>query len=286
MGHHYLPQRYLANFQDPERPGFIWIHDKRGGPARPAAIKKVAQVRQFYSEEMERFLANEVELPGNNVIRKLTNSEAISPAERLELAFYIGTMLRRVPSHRRWAASLVPDALAETMRNVRGEIRAIVDEGRADPEQVARRLREIDQIEQRYQRELPREIVEQINNPLPSGVVTGVLYEMTWRVLVSPREQNFITTDNPVFYTRWEGYGLGNAQSEFCFPLSTTHALHGSRQRARSNLVYPKVRLQIIKEINRRLVSQTDRLAFYHRPAPWLFPILTKPELQLSLIGW
>ena len=110
---------------------------------------------------------------------------------------------------------------------------------------------------------------------------------MTWRVLVSSGLQYFITTDNPAFFFRQEGYGLGNELSELSFPLSTTQlCVHGSRQPARSELVYVPVRQRIVREINRRLISQMDRLALYHKPAPWLFAILAKQDLNLNRIQW
>jgi len=41
-----------------------------------------------------------------------------------------------------------------------------------------------------------------------------------------------------------------------------------------------------VREINRRLASDTERLAFYHEPAPWLLTILAKKEPYLSVIRW
>ena len=38
--------------------------------------------------------------------------------------------------------------------------------------------------------------------------------------------------------------------------------------------------------MNRRLASETERLAFYHEPAPWLLAILPKKEPYLSVIRW
>ena len=78
MGHHFVPQRYLRNFEDPSRPGFIWLHDKRGGAARLVPIKQVAQAKGFYTAETEASLARDVEAPGNAVIRKLTGDTAIT----------------------------------------------------------------------------------------------------------------------------------------------------------------------------------------------------------------
>ena len=97
MGYHFVPQRYLRNFEDPGRPGVIWVHDKRGGPTRLARIAKVAQVKGFYRAETEVSLARDVEAPANAVIQKLIADTAITSVERLQLTYYIGVMLKRIP---------------------------------------------------------------------------------------------------------------------------------------------------------------------------------------------
>jgi hypothetical protein len=296
MGQHTVPQRHLSNFQDPGRPGYVWLHDELGGEPRAAAIKSVLQKRGFYSPEMERFLASSVELPANQVIDKLTRVrvegrrvvgvEAISPDERLELAVYARAMIRRVPSHRRWAETLVPGALAETTAGLRDYLQAAAAEGRITPEFLAGRLAKIDRVEEKFSRESPPEVVERVNDPLPSPLITKTIFTMTWRVLISTGPQLFITTDNPAFYFRAEGYGLGNEWSEISLPISSTHALHGCWQGPAAGLLYVAVPQKFVREINRRLASQADRLAVYHKPAPWLLQILPKKDPYLSVIRW
>lgn len=108
MGHHTVPQQYLRNFEDPKRPGFLWLHEKQGDSSRHAAIKNVVQSRGFYSQDMEKQLATDVELPANKVISKLIGGQRITLNERSDLAVYVGTMLRRVPYHRRLGVGLGP----------------------------------------------------------------------------------------------------------------------------------------------------------------------------------
>ena len=67
MGRHYVPQRYLRNFEIPERPGFVWLHDKQSGKSHPAPIDKVAQSKGYYSPEVEETL-RQVEGPANVVM--------------------------------------------------------------------------------------------------------------------------------------------------------------------------------------------------------------------------
>jgi len=244
----------------------------------------VAQVKGFYSDETEVALARDVETPANAVIRKLTTDATITPVERLQLAYYIGVMLKRIPARRRRSAEMVPGVLAEVVAEVRDTLKAIASAVQAEPELLARRLREVDDVERRFARQPPPEVLEQIREPWPSEEMLRALFGMTWRVLISDGPQYFVTTDNPAFFFR--GYGLARAESELSFPLSTTHALHGSWRPANADLVFLKATQTIVKEINRRLASETERLAFYHAPAPWLLTILPKKAPHLSVIQW
>jgi hypothetical protein len=284
MGHHFVPQRYLRNFEDRSRPGFIWLHDKRGGSVRQAEIAHVAQSKRFYSEETEVILARDVEAPGNAVMRKLTNNTSISPAERLQLANYIGVMLKRIPASRRRATEMIPGVLADLVAEVREQLNTLASNVRADPELMARRLQEVDAAERKFSLEPPPQVLEQIREPWPSKELLRVLLSMTWRVLVASGPTYFMTTDNPVFF--FGAFGLGGETSELSFPLSTTHTLHGCWKRAGSDLVFVGTEQRIVKEINRRLASTTERLAFYHEPAPWLLKILSKTTPYLSVIHW
>jgi len=114
MGVHYVPRRYLKNFEDPGRAGCIWLHVKGDASPKLAAIKAVAQTGQFYSVADEQLLAERVERPGNRAIRMLVESEQISLGERMDMAYYIGTMLMRVPARRHRALGLLPRTRSTT----------------------------------------------------------------------------------------------------------------------------------------------------------------------------
>ncbi len=284
MGHHYVPQRYLRNFQDPHREGFLWLHDKRGLVARPAAIKSVAQAKGFYSQETEEQLARVVEKPGNRVIAKLLTGGDIDQVERLQLAYYIGVMLKRVPRQRRKTSEMVPEVLDNVIENTRRELLALAGEMQADPALVSRRLLEIEAVHAKYQNEPPQSVLNQVNEPWPTERVVRSIFEMSWRVVTTTGPQKFITSDNPAYF--FEGLGLGNADSELCFPLSLTHALHGSWQGPHRSLRFLQVNQRVVRELNRRQASGAERLVFYHQHAQWLIDILPKKDPYLSRIGW
>jgi hypothetical protein len=284
MGHHFIPQRYLRNFEDAGRPGFIWLHDKQLRIARAAQIEHVAQTRHFYSEETEKILARHVEAPGNAVIKKLTEGSEISPVERVQLAYYIGVMLKRVPTRRRQSLEMIPGVLTDVVADVRQQLMSLASDLQADPELLARRLQEVDAAKKKFELQPPSEVLEQIREPWPTQGIIQALFDMTWRVLVSSGPQWFVSTDNPAFFFR--AFGLANKQSELSFPLSTTHALHGSWYGAKGGLLFLRADQEIVKEINRRLASDAERLAFHHERAPWLLNILNKKNPYLSAIRW
>ena len=95
MGHHYNPQRLLRNFQIPERPGFIWQHDKRRDGPICTPIRSVAQERDFYAPATEEQLNRLVEISGGNAIDQILAKQPLASKEKVDLAIHIGTMLRR-----------------------------------------------------------------------------------------------------------------------------------------------------------------------------------------------
>jgi hypothetical protein len=100
MGHHFVPQAYLRGFQDPSRPGFIWVQARRESNPRSASIEDVAQSRGFYDAETEHLLASPVEGPANPVLAKLRAGELPTERERVALAVYLATMTPGSPTRR------------------------------------------------------------------------------------------------------------------------------------------------------------------------------------------
>jgi Protein of unknown function (DUF4238) len=119
MGHHYNPQRLLRNFQIPDQPGNIWQHDKQGEKPVCAAIKKVAQERNFYDPETERLLNTQVEIPGGDAIDKILAKQPLTLEERVDLVIHIGTMLQRTPFYRQWTKEISKDIIPKAMEIVR-----------------------------------------------------------------------------------------------------------------------------------------------------------------------
>src|SRR5262249_11349829 len=118
MGKHYVAQKYLRGFEDQTKPNWIWMYDKRQGTRKSLPIKQVAQEPDFYTDAVEKALTDYVEKPANAVIDKLRGGATLDDVDRAHLAYYVGTMIRRVPHDRAKSFEMVPKVLADTVREV------------------------------------------------------------------------------------------------------------------------------------------------------------------------
>jgi hypothetical protein len=285
MGKHYLPQRYLRNFECPGCPGSVWQYDKKTGEVRQVAIKTAAQTADYFPEDLERLLAHAVEGPANPAMAKLIAGQAITDSERHDMALYVATMLMRVPGNRRRMLEVYPIQLADYCARLRHDIKAL--EGtlpEATPERVAAVLGYLDDFESRAARDPGLAMLEEMMTPVPFTAMVQAIEGMTWRVMLAPESDRFVTGDNPAFIFRW--WGLGSRESELSFPLSPTRALHGSWQKGPSLLMFVPASSTFVKEVNRRVVSITERFAFAHETMRWLPVVLRKESLSLNQLGW
>src|SRR5688500_11280238 len=121
MGHHFVPQAYLRGFEDPEKPGYVWVHSRRADKPTAAPIDRVAQARRFYDPAIEVMLANAVEAPANPLIAQLRAGTPLDSNDRATMALYIGTMLKRVPRNRAKALERAQPVLNEVIERIRKE---------------------------------------------------------------------------------------------------------------------------------------------------------------------
>jgi hypothetical protein len=284
MGHHYVPQHHLRNFQDVHQAGLIWMFDKDSGQSCLASITKVAQEAGFYEPEIEVSLNEMVEKPANPVMDRLLRREVITPEEKSSLALYIAVMLKRVPYRRQQASTLVPQVLDDTVIEIRDWLRSLIRHAEIDQVVVHERLTQVDAIYDKYKREPPPEVIRQIRAPWPTAEMVELVKGMTWRVMESSGPNFFMTCDNPAFF--FSAYGLKNPEAEVCFPLSTRFALHCCWQKADADIVFLDAPQSIVREVNRRLASTTLRFAFYHERVEWVHEILSKESPYLSRIVW
>lgn len=284
MGHHYVPRDYLRAFCSPSAPGSVWLYAKGRATPALAPVKTAAQSKNYYSAGEERLLADDIEGPANVVLPRLRAGLAITATEREAVVRYLGAMMKRVPYRRRKSLEQIPEVIQNVTEEYKRQARELGKQPGA--EAVAQRF--IDKVEDlkiRYLAEPPPDLVSQA---LVSGVserVLDLIRKMSWRLLEARGPRFFMTTDNPMFF--FEGYGLGSPQSEFVFPLSPLRAIHGSWQTPSRGKDLVIVNEDAVNEINHRIATTTERLAFYPEPVDWIFPLLERTDqTALSRISW
>jgi len=289
MGHHYVPQQYLRGFAKPapdaasRKPTSIWMYDKTNGTAKEVAISRVAQQPGFYPDDVEVQLNEMVEKPANEAIGKITNGEALAASDRVRLAYYIATMLRRVPRGRTQAEALVPATITESAENMRAMIRAATLRGDLDPAAEATHLDEVNQIEARFLRDTPDNLRQIIVTPWPTAALLDTIMRLAWRLVVSPGPSWFLTSDNPAVY--FTAMGLGDQHSEMVFPICSRIALHGCFQSRAQDTPF-RVSEKIVKELNRRIIYGATRFVFYHEQAAWVEQAIRNGGQWQHRINW
>lgn len=285
MGQHFVPQEYLRAFQDPTKAEYIWTLPRGELVPRLLPIKEVAQSRDFYEPETETDLGRLVESPANPALAKLREGSIIDPSERLAVAVYIATMLKRVPKSRARGHALIPEVLDSTVENIRRDIERIAATESVSPDVIALRLGEIDAAYEKFKVKPPDAVQAQLRNPRPTSTIVQAVLGMNWHILVAAEPEFFITTDNPAFFHG--AYGIGTEKSELRFPLSPSHALHGTWTADSRGLLslHPAPR-DWVREFNRSIAWDASHLAFAHRKAPWLSTVMHRSDPYLSRLIW
>jgi len=281
MGHHYVPQFYLKGFSK-DNGKVIWRYDKHERNCLKTQVKNIAHETGFYSHEIEEYLANTVEGPANDVIKKIRNRIVISTPDKLALSTYMTCMLKRVPRGKEQIKEFSPKIAKE----LREEVETISDsttteENKRIVEYTREHKQEMLETIERYSRDLPKGIWLNHIPAEKSPDAVKAFSLMTWQFFLFDEYPAFLTSDNPVFY--FTTFGIGNPQSEVSFPISSNVALWASR-RIDLKEGYVRVSPKEVKELNRRTASSATRFVFHSIHAEWVLPLLLKGRLRLNRI--
>lgn len=282
MGH-YTPQMHLRRFEIEGKPDFVCMYDRESRQFKALPCKMVAQEKYYYPPDIEEYLNILIEVPGNRCVRKLMNREPLNDEERFDLACYMMTMSTRGPRMRKQVFQMMDKLFSDKTKKLRDEIIELKDGAAAD--RVEKLCKDLDAIEQKWKESLPAELRRQIQKPHFSARTVGAIQAMSWEICPAPEGHFFLTSDTPVHF--FESLGVGKAESEFTFSLSKDYALIGHHYGKPGNLRFlERCGPFLAKEINRRIISTTERFIFSHRKADWIDVLAQKPSLRLNLIRW
>ncbi|MCH7665345.1 MAG: DUF4238 domain-containing protein, partial [Acidobacteria bacterium] len=183
MGYHYVPQAYLRGFCAEGSESQVVVYDKEEKRFFQTHVKNVGQERDFYDEDTEKVLGREVEDPAKPAIDRLRDGEAIVPEDREHMALYAAVMLTRVPESRRRSEGHLPETVRETVGQVRSQLEDLTAREDTDHAVLAKKLQEIEGLEEKLIENPPAAVVNQIRSPWPSKAVVSAIHSMRWQIL-------------------------------------------------------------------------------------------------------
>lgn len=275
MGNHYVPQHYLKGFTINGR---LWAHDRENRRSFATQPKVVANETEMWPDDIEQFLANEIEAPAVAAIDKVRARMPLDQDDKARLARYIINLWKRVPEARRRADEQLPGVADDVQQNLHAELDVLVANGHAPSAVAEERRQQIDEIIARYRAERPNHIWQSnlaAEHQLP---IVEALATMEWKFLCTDR-LHYLTSDNPVFF--FEHEGIGSPSSELTIPFSSSVALWATRRRS-FGPEYLSARAGAVREINKRSTYNATRFVFSANNEPWILPFLCKGNWRLS----
>ncbi len=278
MGNHYIPKMYLRRFADDK--GCVWTHDRVKRAISHPGVPAIGHEINMYSEEVEDALNHKVEGPTHVIFERILARHSLSDADRSALAKYIVVMWKRVPTGRQRSLNLLPSIADAVQSQIAAEFEELRKVDRSHP-MLDESVRRANEYIEKVKESPPVSLWYDSINLTEQGPVEAALLSMNWIFLHSERLQ-YLTSDNPVFFT--EAEGLLSPTAEFTFPISHSIALWGTRQSQRNDS-HVTALAGAVKQINRRTAANAERFVFSRHNEDWIMPFITKGEWELTRLG-
>ena len=198
MGDHYIPQYYLKGFASSGN-DMVWVYEKGGLLKFQSQIKNIAHETDYYSPEVERYLANEIEDPANSVIKKIRDHKKLTQSEKEKLAIYMVVMLKRVPQSKIRMKKMAPAVAQSLQQKWDKEISKLILENPSQTDLFEKRRAEIKANLEKYSKNLPKDFWLELIPPERTPNIVKVIPKMIWLFLTREKFPAFLTCDNPVF---------------------------------------------------------------------------------------
>ncbi len=220
--HHFIPRFYQRGFV-PGRGHKIWVYE-RGVKPRQRSVRSVGMQIDLYAFEragkvdfatVEKELAL-LEDQASRIIQKLESGGSVTDKERARLSRFVSVMWRRTPKHmdhvNKTSIDFVPDVFAP--------LEQLEDQMSPEVKDEVKRLKE------KYSNQAPSLVFA--HNILRDSVFEDVMYSMDWGFFLASQGKSFLTSDDPVMFSK--GSGLGSPDAIVAFPLSSRLLLQCMRK--------------------------------------------------------
>ncbi len=281
MGNHYVPQYYLRGFSVAPMSDLIWVYRRGTEDVFKTAIHNIAQENKFYPDDMEQYLANEIEEPANIVLQKIQALASLTLEDKEVLSKYMMVLWKRVPEHKNWIKDKAPEIMNPVFERIDNEL---VEFGIQYPEKmdlVEKRRKELQALRTTKESDILHDIWLANMPPDRTPQTLEALSQMTWRFFTARDNEYFITSDNPLFFFRW--MGIGKQQSEVTFPITQNIALWATWRIDVKEGYFP-TRPQVAKEINRRTASIAHNYLYSPSSETWIGTLANKKIHRLNRI--
>jgi hypothetical protein len=257
------------------------MYDKQTRRFKQLPIDKVAQAPNYYPDDVEIYLNEKVEMPGSDGIEKLLRNQYLSEEERWSVAKHIFIMHSRGPRRRRLNQGKEVAALAKVIEKMHQDLICAEALGR----NVQPHREELRRLEEKWSKQVPEFVDRMARTPFESPNTISAVSKMAWHVFPAAEGYAHITSDTPARF--FEGLGIATPDAEFTITLSKEIALVGNnRGIPGTTTFYSSVSLQTTKEINRRIISTTERFIYSSESFAWIDVVGQKQVHYLSNIRW
>lgn len=237
--HHFLPEFYLRKFS---RDGFLWVYDRKEDTYRRQQPKNTAVIGHYYATtgesgerdyEVEKMLAD-FEGRAQPVIQTLESGQAITPEQRVDLAYYLAFQHTRTPRFEReideMADALHKIVIKEMVPTVEAAETVFDCKERSDGIAAESMFKFIHE-EQFTVQGCRNNTISLMLDQASRGSKDIAL--MDWVIVHAAKGCSFITTDSPIGYIVPEEFiqsgepviGLGSDKITKLFPLGQKVAL-------------------------------------------------------------
>lgn len=251
----------------------IWVYERGSSKPFPSTEKSIANENNYYSPEIEAYLANAIETPANAVLKKIKKREQISDDDREKLAIYMINMINRVPQSKVTMKKMMPKSSKKLLEKYENDIAKLKLKNQRNSDSFEKRLNEIRKISEKITKNIPKDLWLNLVKPSSMPNALEKIYQMTWLFLTFDDYPAFFTCDNPVFF--FKDIGIGAPESEITFPISSNIVLWAT-WRTDLNEGYSKIKSAVFKEINRRTVNNTTRFLYSAKKEFWIQKFVNK----------
>lgn len=206
--HHYLAQFYLKRFC---RDGKLWLYDRDKDEYRRQTPKNTALEKHLYSldkedgqkdDELEKILARAEGL-AKPVLDKIDKRDKIAPYDKESLSWFLGMQYFRTPSSFNQHDEMVEYFMKRVMKNAFSSVANAEYKMKDIEEKTGQKLdttpEEMVEFAQSddYKIHSPKEY--KFENLMECCQILKNYYTVTsWKILVAPEKESFITSDCPV----------------------------------------------------------------------------------------